>query len=125
MEWSLAGQLSDSNYGLLGKSSSPNCKHIRLLILQRYSEALAQDRFVADSSPLSLPTGGHTVDFGYLWACGRIALVSYGIWGFPKIGVPPVIIHFHDIFLEINHPFSGTRMTMEPPISPASDAVVI
>ena len=28
------------------------------------------------------------------------------IWRFPKIGVPPVLIHFSGIFHEINHPAS-------------------
>ena len=34
------------------------------------------------------------------------------IWGFPKLGVPLVIIQFHGAFHEINHPFLGTPMIM-------------
>ena len=37
------------------------------------------------------------------------------IWGFPKLGVPLVIIQFHGTFHEINHPFLGSPMTMETP----------
>ena len=29
------------------------------------------------------------------------------IWGFPEIGVPPVLIHFNGIVHEINHPAIG------------------
>ena len=32
-------------------------------------------------------------------------------WGFPEIGVPPVIIHFSRIFPHKNHLFLGTPMT--------------
>ena len=42
-------------------------------------------------------------------------LLSYSIWGVPKIGVPLVIIHFTGIF-SLNHPAIGVPPFMEPPI---------
>ena len=39
-------------------------------------------------------------------------------WRFPEMRVPPVIIHFHGIFHEINHPASwGTPMTSWKPLN--------
>ena len=40
------------------------------------------------------------------------------IWGFPKIGVPPVIIHFNGSFHEINHPAIGVPPFLETPHIP-------
>ena len=58
-----------------------------------------------------------------------VSNLSTRIWGFPEIGggpsyhpffggifhykPPPVIIHFHGIFHEINHPLLGTPMATE------------
>ena len=40
---------------------------------------------------------------------------SIVIWWFPKIGMPPVVIHFHAIFHEINHPAIGYPIFGIPP----------
>ena len=46
----------------------------------------------------------------------RIHLSYQFIWGFPNIGVPPVLIHFSRVFHEINHPaIGGTPMTSWTP----------
>ena len=37
-------------------------------------------------------------------------------WWFPKIGIPPVIIHFSRIFHEINHPLWGNPKNWETSI---------
>ena len=44
---------------------------------------------------------------------------AYG--GFLTHGVPPVIIHFSQIFPNKNHPFLGIPMVMESPISVGSE----
>ena len=38
----------------------------------------------------------------------NMKLMTCSTWGFPKIGVPLVIIHFSGIFHEINEPFWGS-----------------
>ena len=39
----------------------------------------------------------------------------FAMWGFPKIGVPPVIIHFNGMFHYKPSKNGGTPITMETP----------
>ena len=49
------------------------------------------------------------LDLGNLGGFGlRVSGCGLGLWGFPKIGVPPVIIHLQMGFSIINHLFWGS-----------------
>ena len=54
------------------------------------------------------------VQFG-LFKKFKLSLSDLIVWGFPEIGVPPVLIHFSGIFHEINHPAMGVPHLWKPP----------
>ena len=53
----------------------------------------------------SCPVNFHHLNIIIMTVSSWTSSVGFSTWRFPKIGLPPVLIHFHGNFPDKNHPF--------------------